>query len=192
MAGGGQFDTARDRLGAWSPDGRTLSRHAARSRRSPVAMFRDQGSTSLPSDSARALQTKRTAAPRESRIPVGKASLYSREIGRGQPIIVLHGARVASNPNKWNFNTGSFSGVTTTFAQSRSGPWEETPHRSLRLPLCKCIGHSGCAGLVPERFSSINRSGCICRTFPHVYGGRKVKRSYSKRGETVPSVGPIT
>ena len=36
-------------------------------------------------------------------------------------------ARVASNPNKWNFNTGSFSGVTTTFAQSRSGPWEETP-----------------------------------------------------------------
>ena len=44
--------------------------------------------TTLPSDSARALQT---AAARESRIPVGKASLYSREIGRGQPIIVLHG-----------------------------------------------------------------------------------------------------
>ena len=36
-------------------------------------------------------------------------------------------ARVASNPNKWNFNTGSFSGVTTTFAKSRSGPWEATP-----------------------------------------------------------------
>lgn len=47
--------------------------------------------TALPSDSAIALQTGRTAAPRESRIPVGKASLYSREIGRGQPIIVLHG-----------------------------------------------------------------------------------------------------
>src|SRR6266849_5769343 len=47
--------------------------------------------TTLPSDSARALQAKRTAAPRESRIPVGKASLYSREIGQGQPIIVLHG-----------------------------------------------------------------------------------------------------
>jgi proline iminopeptidase len=45
--------------------------------------------TALPS--ARALQTERIAAPRESRIPVGKASLYSREIGRGQPIIVLHG-----------------------------------------------------------------------------------------------------
>lgn len=47
--------------------------------------------TALPSDSARALRTEQTAAPQESRIPVGKASLYSREIGRGQPIIVLHG-----------------------------------------------------------------------------------------------------
>jgi proline iminopeptidase len=37
------------------------------------------------------LQTERIAAPLESRIPVGKASLYSREIGGGQPIIVLHG-----------------------------------------------------------------------------------------------------
>jgi len=47
--------------------------------------------TMLPSDSARALQAMRTAAPRESRIRVRRASLYSREIGRGQPIIVLHG-----------------------------------------------------------------------------------------------------
>ena len=46
--------------------------------------------TALPWDSARALQTERIA-PLESRIPVGTASLYSREIGRGQPIIVLHG-----------------------------------------------------------------------------------------------------
>ena len=30
-------------------------------------------------------------SPRESRIPVAKASLYSRDIGRGQPLIVLHG-----------------------------------------------------------------------------------------------------
>src|SRR5712691_8148014 len=45
----------------------------------------------LHSDSAKALQTKLTAAARESRIPVAKASLYSREIGQGQPIIVLHG-----------------------------------------------------------------------------------------------------
>jgi proline iminopeptidase len=27
----------------------------------------------------------------ESRVPIGKASLYCREIGRGQPVIVLHG-----------------------------------------------------------------------------------------------------
>ncbi|HTT60807.1 MAG TPA: alpha/beta fold hydrolase [Bryobacteraceae bacterium] len=47
--------------------------------------------TALTSDPATALQIKRTAAPRESRIPVGKATLYSREIGQGQPIIVLHG-----------------------------------------------------------------------------------------------------
>jgi proline iminopeptidase len=47
--------------------------------------------TALPSDSVWASQTDRSAAPRESRIPVGRASLYSREIGRGQPIIVLHG-----------------------------------------------------------------------------------------------------
>jgi len=47
--------------------------------------------TALPSRSASKLRTERRAAPRESRISVGKASLYSREIGRGQPIIVLHG-----------------------------------------------------------------------------------------------------
>ena len=45
----------------------------------------------FPSDSARGWQNERSGAPRESRIPVGKASIYSREIGRGQPIIVLHG-----------------------------------------------------------------------------------------------------
>jgi proline iminopeptidase len=47
--------------------------------------------TALASDPATALQTERSAAPRESRIRVGKVSLYAREIGRGQPIIVLHG-----------------------------------------------------------------------------------------------------
>jgi len=45
--------------------------------------------TVLPS--GRAFQLKRTAVARESRIRLEKASLYSREIGRGQPIIVLHG-----------------------------------------------------------------------------------------------------
>ena len=38
-----------------------------------------------------AFQAKPAAVPRESRISVGKALLYSREIGQGQPIIVLHG-----------------------------------------------------------------------------------------------------
>jgi pimeloyl-ACP methyl ester carboxylesterase len=47
--------------------------------------------TALPSHSASAVQKTRSAAARESRIQVGKASLYSREIGRGQPVIVLHG-----------------------------------------------------------------------------------------------------
>lgn len=45
----------------------------------------------LPSSSARVLQTQSTAAPRESRVPAGKISLYAREIGRGQPLIVVHG-----------------------------------------------------------------------------------------------------
>jgi len=37
------------------------------------------------------LQTHRTSTPREDRIVIGHASLYSRDIGRGQPLIVLHG-----------------------------------------------------------------------------------------------------
>src|SRR5579871_5322319 len=44
----------------------------------------------LPSHFARALQIKGAQA-RESRVPVGKASLYAREAGQGEPIIVLHG-----------------------------------------------------------------------------------------------------
>lgn len=36
-------------------------------------------------------KTEETLAARESRILIGKSSLYLREIGRGQPIIVLHG-----------------------------------------------------------------------------------------------------
>ena len=43
------------------------------------------------SHSVSGFQNDRIGAPRESRIPVGKTSLYSREIGRGEPIIVLHG-----------------------------------------------------------------------------------------------------
>jgi len=41
-------------------------------------------------DSPGALEAKQTAA-REARIPVGNAALYSREIGEGPPILVLHG-----------------------------------------------------------------------------------------------------
>jgi proline iminopeptidase len=37
------------------------------------------------------LESERNATPRESRITVGNAALYAREVGRGTPIIVLHG-----------------------------------------------------------------------------------------------------
>jgi proline iminopeptidase len=47
--------------------------------------------TALPSDSESMLQPARDPSPREGRIPVGHASLYARDIGRGHPIIVLHG-----------------------------------------------------------------------------------------------------
>jgi len=42
------------------------------------------GSTTAP-------ENRGSAAPRESRIPVGNAHLYSREVGQGTSIIVLHG-----------------------------------------------------------------------------------------------------
>ncbi len=45
---------------------------------------------SLPG-AAVAPEAERKATPRESRILVGDAGLYSREVGRGRPIIVLHG-----------------------------------------------------------------------------------------------------
>jgi len=38
-----------------------------------------------------ALESGPSAAPRERRIPVGGAKLYSREVGQGTAIIVLHG-----------------------------------------------------------------------------------------------------
>jgi proline iminopeptidase len=40
---------------------------------------------------ATAAQGRSSGAPRESQIPVGDASLYVRDIGTGQPVIVLHG-----------------------------------------------------------------------------------------------------
>src|SRR5215207_2692404 len=44
-----------------------------------------------PSHSASALQAERGTDSSELRVPVGGASLHVRTIGRGQPIIVLHG-----------------------------------------------------------------------------------------------------
>ena len=41
--------------------------------------------------SASALQAERSTDSKEFRIPVGRASLHVRTIGRGQPLIVLHG-----------------------------------------------------------------------------------------------------
>ena len=45
----------------------------------------------LRSDVSSELLAEQSAAPHETRILVGKASLYSRELGRGEPVIVLHG-----------------------------------------------------------------------------------------------------
>ena len=41
--------------------------------------------------SAKARQAGKSATPRDASVPVGEASLYTRDIGRGQPVIVLHG-----------------------------------------------------------------------------------------------------
>lgn len=43
------------------------------------------------SPSARARQSERASSAIESRIAVGGASLYAREVGHGQPIVILHG-----------------------------------------------------------------------------------------------------
>ena len=42
-------------------------------------------------DSIAVLESEPSATPREGRIPVGGAELYSREVGQGTAIIVLHG-----------------------------------------------------------------------------------------------------
>ncbi len=45
----------------------------------------------LPPGSTAALESELNSTPHESRIPVANAYLYSREIGQGTAIIVLHG-----------------------------------------------------------------------------------------------------
>jgi proline iminopeptidase len=42
-------------------------------------------------NSTTALQSTPAAAPHETRVPVGGAELFVREVGRGTPVIVLHG-----------------------------------------------------------------------------------------------------
>lgn len=45
----------------------------------------------LAAGSVRTTPTESTAPPRETRIQSGKASLYARDVGKGPPVIVLHG-----------------------------------------------------------------------------------------------------
>jgi proline iminopeptidase len=47
--------------------------------------------TALAPNSATNMQTNQNLDPSESRIKIGSASLYVRVIGKGQPVIVLHG-----------------------------------------------------------------------------------------------------
>jgi len=47
--------------------------------------------TAFPANSQSAQHSERGAVPRETRIPVGGAELYAREVGHGPAIIVLHG-----------------------------------------------------------------------------------------------------
>ena len=42
-------------------------------------------------DPASALQSRESPTPHESRVPVGNASPYARDIGNGSPVVVLHG-----------------------------------------------------------------------------------------------------
>ena len=44
----------------------------------------------VPSGSTARLKGGQTGTPRESRVPVGGAELYAREIGKGTSVIVLH------------------------------------------------------------------------------------------------------
>jgi proline iminopeptidase len=61
------------------------------SRRSIAACLVAMLGTVLPSHSAAAQQPRSGTAATEASIPVGSASLYARVIGRGEPVIVLHG-----------------------------------------------------------------------------------------------------
>jgi proline iminopeptidase len=55
------------------------------------AVFAWACATSLLPGSTAGLESKRNTTPRENHIPVGNTELYSREVGQGTAIIVLHG-----------------------------------------------------------------------------------------------------
>lgn len=56
-----------------------------------IALLLSAGVLSLPTRATSVAGDDRQPAPREVTIPAGKARLYAREIGRGRPILVLHG-----------------------------------------------------------------------------------------------------
>ena len=56
-----------------------------------VAVFAYACATALFPASTTVAESKPRAVAHENRIPVGNAELYSREIGQGTAIIVLHG-----------------------------------------------------------------------------------------------------
>jgi hypothetical protein len=67
-------------------------------------------------------------AKSEAQVFADSASLAATiELDGTQAGIARARARVASNPNKWNFETSTYTNVTTAFATSTEGPWEEYP-----------------------------------------------------------------
>jgi proline iminopeptidase len=56
-----------------------------------VAVIVSAGAAASCSGPTTAPATGQNAAPRETRVPVGNTSLYVREIGQGQPVVILHG-----------------------------------------------------------------------------------------------------
>jgi pimeloyl-ACP methyl ester carboxylesterase len=109
--------------------------------------------TALPSHSASAVQTERSAAARESRIQVGKASLYTRDIGRGQPNQVAQ-LRQLSMPTLVISGAHDFIPAEIAAHIARSMP-------NARLVTIKNCGHFAyleCAGDVRRAFNDFFRS----------------------------------
>jgi proline iminopeptidase len=56
-----------------------------------AALMAPHAASLVPEPAMLATARQRIAPAREDRIPVGKTTLYAREIGQGRPVIVLHG-----------------------------------------------------------------------------------------------------